>query len=561
MRHLLRFPARQTLHLQLTASALAIALIALTLSAGCGKKGTEAPAKAAEAAVAAALEVAKAAEPAAAAEPAKVVDEAPLPGEALPKLVPAAADVDFAAIKAETEKYKGKTVRCKSLLAPMPMQVRDFGEGGPASLIGIELADRWTSVFCRTHGEGLDSVPVQIYFAKGEKGNLLHIGRESVLNVEIRGTFANQVVARFRGLSDSPTDSAFANADAPDLLSVLLWPERYTDKVFDCTSKMAVTPQEVAGYDKAAVDAIGVEVAPRKAVVHCDDMRGVTVSALIFFATGGERAVLEIGSGTVVRFKQRGFFNNQLVGLFEKVVSGAVKSEAGIGDMKRILIDPKPAIGKSLTCETLVAPQPAPIRAVEQEEVALIKDKIEDMKTSLMCRQASGGSVGASVYFPAGKLDELLKIGSETKVKLQVWGVRSNRIVTLFQAVESGGIGATEPGDMRAVALRPGRFQGKAVDCQVVLKPYVGEVAYLGDDKQALFGKMKLAKRHSVVTCKDASSNIDGTRIELYFDATQEKDIDNIGRNDVLKVKILGAAYGTLVAAWQRTTKASAPAK
>lgn len=560
MRSLQRLPVLQTHTARITPIALSLVLAALSLSAGCGKKAPEAPVEPVEpAAPVAAQGDPKAAAPAA--EPEQVVAEAAAPGESLPKLVPAAADVDFASIKAETDKFKGKTVRCKSLLAPMPMQVRDFGQGGPASLIGEELADRWTSVFCRTHGEGLDSVPVQIYFAKGDKGNLLHIGRESVLNVEIRGTFANQVVARFRGLSDSPADSAFANPDAPDLLSVLLWPDRYTDKVFDCTSKMAVTPQEVAGYDKTAVDAVGVEVAQRKAVLHCDDMRGVTVSTLLFFATGAERAVLEIGSGTVVRFKQRGFYNNQLVGLFDKVVSGGVKSEAGMGDMKRILIDPKPAIGKSLICESLVAPQPAPIRALEQEEVALIKDKTEQMKTSLMCRQTSGGSVGASVYFPAGKLDELLKIGSDTKVKLQVWGVRSNRIVTLFQAVESGGIGKTDANDMRAIALRPGRFEGKVVDCQVVLKPYVGEVAYLGDDKQALFGKMKLAKRHAVVTCKDASSQIDGTRIELYFNATQEEDIDGIGRSDVLKVKILGSAYGTLVAAWQGTTKAAAPAR
>ncbi len=538
---------RQTSRLQAVVS-VATLLLALT---ACGKKTPPVEAAApkateatptAEAAVIATEPDKPAVEPTAAA-PA-------LPGDKLAKLVPPAEDVNFATIKGATDTFKGRTVRCKSLLAPLPMQVREFGEGGPTKLIEGELDDRWTSVFCRTHGDGLDSVPVQVYFAKGEKGSLLHIGRESVFNVEIRGTFANQVVGLFRGLSDSPKDSAFANPDAPDLLSVLLWPERDTDKSFDCTSKMAVTPQEVAGYDQAAVDAVGGDLAGRKAVLHCDDMRGVTVSVLLFFAAGKESAVLGIGAGTVVRFKQRGFFNNQLVGLFEAVKSGGIKAGDAAGDMKRILLDSKPALGKTLTCESLTAPQPAPIRAIEKEEVALVKGKIEDSKTSLRCRQASGGSVGASVFFPAGKLDALLQISGQTKVKLQVWGVRSNRLVTLFQGIESGGIEVKDPNDMRAIALRPAKFIGKKVACKAVLKPYVGEIAYLGAEKEGVLGKMKLGKRHAVVTCKDASSEIDGTRIELYFTEKQDKYIDGMDRGDVLEVKVLGAAYGTLLASW-----------
>ncbi len=532
---------------------LIVAAVLLVVTA-CGKKKEAAPTTEAarpvpEKAAEAAAETAKveaAAKPAPTAAPA----DPALPGDNLAKLVPPAEDVNFADIKGATDTFKGRTVRCKSLLAPLPMQVRDFGDGGPTKLIEGELDDRWTSVFCRTHGEGLDSVPVQVYFAKGEKGSLLHIGRESVFNVEIRGTFANQVVGIFRGLSDSAKDSAFANENAPDLLSVLLWPTRHLDKSFDCTSKMAVTPQEVAGYDKAAVDAVGVETAGRKAVLHCDDMRGVTVSVLLFFAKGKESEVLKLGAGTVVKFKQRGFFNNQLVGLFEGVKSGGIEVGAAAGDMKRILLDPKPALGKVLICESLTAPQPSPIRAIEREEVALIKGKIDDAKTSLMCRQASGGSVGASVFFPAGKLESLLQIATETKVKLQVWGVRSNRLVTLFQGIEAGGIEVKDPNDMRRIALRPKKFIGKKVDCVAVLKPYVGEIAYLGADKEALLGKMKLAKQHAVVTCKDASSEIDGTRIELYFGDKQGAQISGLTRGDVLQVKILGAAYGTLVASW-----------
>lgn len=455
-------------------------------------------------------------------------------------------DADFTRIEAETDKYRERVVRCKVLLSPLPMEVRPFGDSGPATLLPAKIDDRWTTVFCRTHKEGMDALPVQLYFAEGQKGHLLHIDRETLINVEIRGRFANQLVGLFRGVAEEATEKAFHNDDAPDLVSALLWPERFVDKKLRCINKLAVSPQDVAQHDQKAADMVRDHVAPKKATLHCEDRRGVSVSVALFFPVDKVSELLKIGASTEVSFSARGFYNNQLVGMFEGISAGALAS-GGEGGARRILLDPKPWIGKTVECETLTAPQPGPIRQIDEGEMGLLKAKLDPVKTALMCAEKSGGSVGASVYFPAGKMDELLKIGSRTRVKLQIWGVRSNRLVALFAGVVSGGVETKDPKDMRAVALRPDKFAGQKLGCKVVLKPYVAEVAFLGSDKEAMLKGVKLARRNAVLTCQDATSELDGTRIELYFEEKHGAAVDGLKKGEEAPFKLLGAAYGTLV--------------
>ncbi len=538
--------------------APAVALCATAaLTTGCGKakesaenikkKVEEGAKEAAKAAAGAAEKVAdKAAE---AKKDDKGGDEAPVVDVPAPKLVPAGESVDFAEVKKDAEKFKGKTLLCRNLLSPSPMALSPFGDKKAVALIKGEVDDRRTTFFCRTKEGGLRSTPVSTYFPKGKKGELLHIDRETEVNIEVQGKNMSQVVGLYKGIVKAPRKKMFMKK-APDLMSGLLWPEKYAGKTVTCTSKLSVSPKAVQRFDKKAADLAGGEMADKKALVRCEDMRGGSVGLILFFPKDKAGDVLKIGRETKFTATIKGFERNQLVAVYGEIKSGAIEG-GGAGDLKAVLLDAKPHIGKEVSCESITAPTPSAVGMLDRKAQALLKPKTDDYKASLMCKQASGGSVTVKLFFEKGKKEELLKIASHTKVKFSIWGVVSNRLVGLYTGIESGGVEAGGPQDWRRVALMPKKFQGKVVPCEINLKPFVSKLKVIGSSKKALLRSEKnLADKHGVITCKDNTGGFGGTRVEAYFTKANEGDLAKLARGDKIKMKVVGAAYSTLVAVY-----------
>ncbi|GEM_PF-2669314 len=531
---------------------VAVSAVVIVFACACGKNNDAPADKPGAAATKPAGEAAKAEKPAKpaaeAAEPTgkQAAAEAAKPAAAGSKLklVKPAEDIDWAAIKKEVAKHKGKVARCNNLLAPVPLAVSDFADKEPVAMIEGPVDDRRSAFFCRTKAGGLDSVPVQVYFPKGDKGQLLHVDRDTEVNVEVRGELGNQVVGVFRGVTASPRRQVF-DVKAPDLLSALIWPDTFKGKTVLCRSKMAVTPQTVADFDRAAVEMVGGDVAAQKALVRCEDRRGDGVSVMVFFPSKRGAKVLELGTDTQFTVKLQGFDRNQLVGMFGELQSGAV--EAGKGELKQVLVDPDPAVGKTLECEALVAPQPREIGAVDGKETAILKVGLDDRKTALMCAQRSGGSVGVSLYFKKGDKKHILSMAAKTRVAFDFWGVVHNRLVGVFKAVKGGAIATKDAKDMRAVALDTGKFVNKLVPCEVNLKPFVSGLAYMGDEKARLLRSELLAEKHAVITCKDATGSLGGTRVEVYFEKKQAHEIDGVAEGEKITIRIKGSAFSTLV--------------
>ena len=473
------------------------------------------------------------------------------------RLVKPASDVDWALIKKDVKGNVGKTVICNNLLAPVPLAVSDFADKAPLATIAAPMDDRRTALFCKTKAGGLDSVPVQAYFPKGDKGQLLHIDRDTIVNIEVRGEVGNQVVGVFRGIAAAPRRSVF-DSDAPDLMSALLWPASHVGKTVTCRSKMAVTPQRVARFDRDSVEKVGGKVGAQKALVRCEDRRGGGISVELFFAEGDDRTVLKLGDNTVFTVTIKGFERNQLVAMFGELKSGAV--ETAKGGLKAVLVDVAPHVGKSLVCEALVAPQPREIGAIDTQETTLLKGKLDDRKTSLMCAEASGGSVAVSLYFKAGSKRRILTMNAKSKVRFTVWGVVHNRLVGLFEKVDSGAIETKDANDMRAVALSADKFAGKTVPCVINLSPFVSGLAYMGEAKEKLLSGEKIADKHAVITCKDATGSLGGTRAEVYFDKKDAGAIEGLKKGQTVKLRIKGSAFSTLIALYAGTTKSAKPA-
>ncbi len=464
-----------------------------------------------------------------------------------PKLVPAGESADFAVVKEDVDKFKGKTLLCRNLLSPSPMALSPFSDKKALAMIEGDVDDRRTTFFCRTKEGGLKSTPVQTFFPKGTKGDLMHIDRETQVNVEIKGMNYSQVVGLYKGIVKSPRRSMF-DKDAPDLMSGLVWPERLVGKSVVCTSKMSVSPKAVQRFDKAAADLAGDGMSDKKALVRCEDRRGGSVGLILFFPKDKASDLLKLGSETKFTVTIKGFERNQLVAVFGEIKSGAIEG-GGAGDLKAVLLDPAPSIGKEVSCETQMAPTPSAVGMLDRKAQALIKPKTDDYKASLMCKQASGGSVTVQLFFEKGKKEELLKIGAHTKAKFNIWGVVSNRLVGLYTGIESGGVEPGDDKDWRRVALSPDKFKGKTLACEINLKPFVSKLKIIGSEKKAMLrGEKGLSDQHGVLTCKDSTGGFGGTRVEAYFSKGDEGELAKLGRGSKLKLKVVGAAYSTLIA-------------
>lgn len=538
--------------------APAVALcVTATFSTGCGKakesienlkdkveEGAKEAAKAAEKAAEKGAE--KVAEKGAEKDEVKK-DEAP--AYPAPKLVKAGEKADFAAVKKDVDSFKGKTLLCRNLLSPSPLALSKFSDKKALAFIDGEVDDRRTTFFCRTKDGGLRSTPVQTFFPKGTKGDLMHIDRETEVNIEIKGKNYSQVVGLYKGIVKGARKSMF-DKDAPDLMGGLVWPERITGKTIVCNSKMSVSPKAVQRFDKKAATMAGDGMADKKALVRCEDKRGGSVGIILFFPKDKAGDVLKLGRETKFTATIKGFERNQLVAVYGEVKSGAIEG-GGAGDLKAVLLDPKPNIGKEVSCESLTAPTPSAVGMLDRKAQALIKPKTDDYKASVMCKQASGGSVTVKLFFEKGKKEELLKIAAHTKVKFKIWGVVSNRLVGVYTGIEAGGVEPGGPNDWRRVALSPSKFAGKVISCDINLKPFISKLKVVGSKKKALLRSEKnLSDKHGSVTCKNATGGFGGTRIEAYFSKDDAAELAKLARGGKIKLKVVGAVYSTLVAVY-----------
>ncbi len=459
----------------------------------------------------------------------------------------AAANVDLVALGNRPAEFVGKLVRCEVLIGPSPVAVGADEIRAAAAQGAGTIDDRRTTLFCKVAGEGLQSTPVLAWFPEGEKGVILDIDRETIVALEMRGTYAGQPVAVVRGVIGGPRRAAPGKTD-PDLLSALLWPDKLQGQTVACRATAPAMPVAVGSEDDDAKALIGEELAPRKALLRCADARGGSVGVTAYFGARQGGSLLKIGNGTVVDVLLRGFARNQLVASYVSIRSGALEVDAAADPLRSFLLDPAPQVGKDATCRVLIAPSALLGGAADAEARALLRTPLDASRTTLACAAAEG-NVPVDLYFPSGKARELLRIGGDSVVRFQLWGVVQNRVVALYQAVESGGLQLPPANDWRALTLDATPALGKELACDVLVKPFVGVRRGPAVDQLPLFEKDgPLADTMAVLNCKDHTGAAGGTRVEAFIAAGNEAAAAALAEAKSVKLSVRGAGYGVVLA-------------
>lgn len=458
-----------------------------------------------------------------------------------------AKEVDFVALGKAPADFVGKLVRCLVLIGPSPVAVGADEIQAAAGLGAGTIDDRRTTLFCKTGTEGLQSTPVLAWFPEGEKGGILDVDRDTVVALEIRGSYAGQPVGVFRGIVEGPRRPA-PGKDDPDLLSALLWPDKLQGQTIACRTTSPAMPVALGAEDDDAKALIGAELAPRKALLRCADARGGSVGVTVYFGARAGASLLQIGNGTVVDVLLRGFARNQLVASFSSIRSGGLEADTARDPLRSFLLDPAPQVGKDATCRVLIAPSALRSGGADEEARSMLRMPLDPTRTTLACAAAEG-NVPVDLYFPSGKGRELLRIGSDAVVRFQLWGVAQNRVVAMYQAVESGALELPAATDWRALTVDATPAIGKELACEVLVRPFVGVRRGPAVDQLALFQRDgALADTMAVLNCKDHSGAAGGTRVEAFFAAGNEAAAASLAEAKSVKLSVRGAGYGVVLA-------------
>ncbi len=480
--------------------------------------------------------------------PVEAKAEAPAPPAAAKSASPSSAsEVDLVALGARPDDFKDMTYRCKLLLAPSPVALAG-NEAAHAQSVGAgEIDDRRATFFCKTAEEGLKATPVLVWFPTGEKGSVLDVDRDTVAALRAHGSFGGQPVALFAGIVEGPRRPG-PGKDKPDLLSALVWPDKLDGQTVRCKASMPALPAPLDEDDKALEAKLGGDLAPRKALLRCEDARGGAVSVALYVAKEKGPQLLQIGANTELDIVLHGFAQNQLIGKLVAIEKGALQA-GGEGDaLRSFLLDPTPLIGKSVPCRVLIAPTPLPASPGDASMRALLKAPAAAGHTRLACAAASG-NVPVELFVPANRAAELLQISADSELKIELQGVDASRIVATLLAIERGAVPAPPSLDWRALALDPTPGIGKRVACEPMVRPFVGPRRGPAADHEPLFANDgPLAETMAVLNCKDHTGAPGGTRVEVYLRAGDAAVTAGLEAGKPVQLLVKGAGHGLVLA-------------
>lgn len=149
-----------------------------------------------------------------------------------------------------------------------------------------------------------------------------------------------------------------------------------------------------------------------------------------------------------------------------RVVSGAVP--VADGELRRVLLDGKAAVGELVNCVSMGLPLP---EAVGQDGIGdgdVHAEGRDATRVWLVCRQSAAPPTHVSLHVPLGQSAKLLAIGRGTAVRLRVLGADDQRLLGEPAEVVRAAIDERDHAtDMRRFDVDRERLAGKPLTCKV----------------------------------------------------------------------------------------------
>ena len=110
-------------------------------------------------------------------------------------------------------------------------------------------------------------------------------------------------------------------------------------------------------------------------------------------------------------------------------------------DFKEVKLSPAKYVGKTLVCDTLLAPAPMALSPfLDKDNLKQLGAEVDDRRTTCFCRHKGEKvkSTPVTVYFPQGSKGALLHIDRATEFNVEVKGTRGRQVFGLFRGIVKG---------------------------------------------------------------------------------------------------------------------------
>ena len=264
-------------------------------------------------------------------------------------------------------------------------------------------------------------------------------------------------------------------------------------------------------------------------------------------------------SGTVLALRLGGAARNRLMASVVRVVSGAVP--VADGELRRVLIEGKAAVGALVNCVSMGLPLPEAIGHDGVGDADPFAEGREGTRAWLVCRQTVAPPTHVSLYFAPGQVGKLLEIGRGTAVRLRVLGADDQRLFAeLAEIVRDPLDERSHAADMRRFVVERERLAGKPIACKV------GRVEPLRTTPGAPRPGARLIVDRAMldtvdptplrVECVDALRPFDGQGFEVYFASAEARAQSPLRVGAEVELRFAGVRQNVAIAAFGGSGKA-----
>lgn len=443
------------------------------------------------------------------------------------------------------EDFAEKLFTCHNLALPVPIEWRAENPGSESKLFSQDaslLARYRLTLQCRL--PDLRVLPVHAFFAAQLIDALPAIGPGTQLTLRFTKLDpAGNLLARYVQVTAHPQ----LPREGPPLLDALLHPDQHVDAEVQC--QHAGLPQLLTTLDpevKRIFAAIALPEAGTTAVqgtfaqLHCLDALGMELPVIVHFTAKQTPRLLQIVDQTRLQVRLRGNARSQLLATFERLEQGGLPSSPL--DLRRIVLDPEHARGRTLPCTSLGLPLAQTLEAGDPPQV-------DDRKTWLVCGQMDAPPVQVMLFFQPGQKAEMLAIQRGTELQLQVLGVQGEQIQAVLTQVTARGTEAAErKEDLRRFALHPQELLETKVHCT---QTRAAERMATGAPQTArrLFHR-PVEEQPMRLWCQDPLRPFDGQLFQVFFANADERKHANLQAGAQVELQFVGLADMTPVAGY-----------
>lgn len=281
-------------------------------------------------------------------------------------------------------------------------------------------------------------IPVLVYFQADKREDLLKIAVSSQLMLRVLGSADNRVVAKYvdiasGGVAAAPDDLRRLFGSAPDARS-------RSRAAIACVSMGLPLPETLTADERTATAKLAGDgfkvtlLAERKTWLVCAQSPRPSVHVTLFFPADAQRELLNIGRGTRLMLRPIGVQDQNIIGLFDKIVANPLAESVRSDDLRRFALLTDSLLHQKTRCQLGRALQKLDTNEFAQLLHGLFSQPMLQQPRLATCVDSVRPFEGQPflVFWPVGPAAPDQWVDAGSAIELELVGLANNVPVAAF---------------------------------------------------------------------------------------------------------------------------------